>query len=206
MSNENQLTQDGRVPYISSPDVKGNREIITKEHPWMGHPNFVFLKNIESSVRAFYGSQEIELTWAAVRALMLDDEDDFKRIKKKYQQLEKTIKSEIQWAKDNPSVIENPGPVEFTGLDVHEPGDKSKRRNPFVSAAINQIAISAMDGYAENMKPLVEVEIPHKLRYESAALSGLDMKTKFSIQELFQIEGERRKQELQAQEEKKQIT
>lgn len=208
MSNEIELTEDGRVPALQT-NNKGEVELITKKHPWMGHPNFIFLRNVEDSVRNFYDRQEVALCWSAIRALLLDDEEDFKRVKKKYRQLEDTIKSELQWAKENPEVIENPGKVLYQGTDTPNPGSKDKRKSPFMTAITDQMVISAIDGYSK-IKPKMEVEVPIETRYSAAALSGLNLKTKCNdIQKLYQLQAQKKAKELQeasSNKDQKQIT
>lgn len=207
MSNEIELTEDGRVPALQVND-EGEVELITKKHPWMGHPNFIFMRNVEDSVRNFYDRQEVALCWSAIRALLLDDEDDFKRIKKKYRQLEDTIKSELQWAKDNPEIVGNPGKVLYQSTDTPNLGSKDQRKSLFMTAVTDQMMISAIDGYSK-MKPKMEVEVPIETRYSAAALSGLNLKTKCNdIQKLYQLQAQKKAKELasSSNDEQKQIT
>lgn len=147
--------------------------LITNEHPWVGSPTFIFTRNLESSIRFFYQQQETDICFAAMRALLMDNESDFKRLKEKYMSLERKIVSELKWAKDNPEVIQSPQKIEIQEEKIHNPmfGTRGKT-SPFLSAMRTRQILGEVEAKPEIAKPY-EIVISKKEDNRTQIIGGI---------------------------------
>lgn len=157
---------------INKISEKEKKELITNDHPWLGHPNFLFTKNIEHTVRVFYSSYETDIVWAAMRSLLLDDEPNFRLMQKKYKELEQKILDEIKWAKENPEKIKNPGKVEYQETKAPDGGQKLPKNNPFFSAVIDSLNVSNLEKHSK----VKEVYIPEEKQKRIDVMSNMPHK------------------------------
>jgi len=147
--------------------------LITNDHPWVGSPNFIFTRNLESSIRFFYQQQETDICFAAMRALLMDNKSDFKKLKEKYMELERKIVSELEWAKANPEVIASPQKVEIQEEKVNNPmfGTRGKS-SPFMSAMKTRQVLGAIESQPKISEPY-EIVISKKEDVRTQIMSGM---------------------------------
>ena len=182
MSTEERSLQTNQENSIAEKEKRGvtfvdstkDMNLITNDHPWVGSPSFILTRNLEDSIRYFYQQQETDICFAAMRALLMDDESNFKRLKEKYKKLEEKIISEMQWAKDNPETIAAPQKVEYQEDKLINPGFKCGRAkpNPFFSAVKTANILARIDTKPESTKGY-EVIMTKDNHVRNQILSGI---------------------------------
>jgi len=175
---DNELKEQNSNIILNKISNEEKEELVTNHHPWLGHPNFLFTKNVEDTVRIFYQGLETDIMWAAIRALLLDDETNFNVLKQKYKELEKKILEEIQWAKDNPNKIKEPGKVEYQEMKVSNGNNPRLKPSPFYSAVLDKLHIMNIEKHAK----VKEVYIPEEKQKRIDILSNLPHKQYDNLQ------------------------